>query len=126
MYYEISRFARCEIKFALNICEANISQRSYFISEGYFTRRRRISLKKARFGVLFSWRRARDFFGDCRRLRVASLLDHVGEHSPPDCVLPQTSFAPSLFESLVANQKIKSIAFATLYCDCTKEQHILL
>ena len=34
------------------------------------------------------------------RLRVASLLDHVGKNSPPDCFLPQTSFAPSLFESL--------------------------
>ena len=34
------------------------------------------------------------------RLRVASLLDHVGENSPPDCFLPQTSSAPSLFESL--------------------------
>ena len=48
-----------------------------------------------------SWRRVRDFF---RRtpvhLRVASLLDHVGKNSPPDCFLPQTSSAPSLFESL--------------------------
>ena len=34
------------------------------------------------------------------RLRVASLLDHVGKNSPPDCFLPQTASAPSLFESL--------------------------
>ena len=34
------------------------------------------------------------------RLRVASLLDHVGKNSPPDCFLPQTTSAPSLFESL--------------------------
>ena len=34
------------------------------------------------------------------RLRVTSLLDHVGKNSPPDCFLPQTSSAPSLFESL--------------------------
>ena len=33
-------------------------------------------------------------------LRVASLLDHVGKNSPPDCFLPQTTSAPSLFESL--------------------------
>ncbi len=33
-------------------------------------------------------------------LRVALLLDHVGENSPPDCFLPQTVSAPSLFESL--------------------------
>ena len=33
-------------------------------------------------------------------LRVASLLDHVGKNSPPDCFLPQTVSAPSLFESL--------------------------
>ena len=33
------------------------------------------------------------------RLRVASLLDHVGKNSPPDCFLPQTVSAPSLFES---------------------------
>ena len=25
------------------------------------------------------------------RLRVASLLDHIGKNSPPDCFLPQTS-----------------------------------
>ena len=34
------------------------------------------------------------------RLRVASLLDHVGKNSPPDCFLPRTASAPSLFESL--------------------------
>ena len=28
------------------------------------------------------------------RLRVASLLDHVGKNSPPDCFLPQTSLLP--------------------------------
>ena len=41
------------------------------------------------------WRRARDFFR-CTpvRLRVASLLDHVGKNSPPDCFLPQTSLLP--------------------------------
>ncbi len=33
-------------------------------------------------------------------LRVDSLLDPVGKNSPPDCFLPQTSSAPSLFESL--------------------------
>ena len=33
-------------------------------------------------------------------LRVASLLDHVGKNSPPDCFLPQTTSAPYLFESL--------------------------
>ena len=33
-------------------------------------------------------------------LRVASLLDPVGKNSPPDCFLPQTASAPSLFESL--------------------------
>ena len=33
-------------------------------------------------------------------LRVASLLDHVGVNSPPDCFLPQTTSAPSLFDSL--------------------------
>ena len=41
-------------------------------------------------------------------LRVASLLDHVGENSPPDCFLPQTTSAPSLFESplfIFANAK---------------------
>ena len=27
-------------------------------------------------------------------LRVASLLDHVGKNSPPDCFLPQTSLLP--------------------------------
>ena len=34
-------------------------------------------------------------------LRVALLLDHVGENSPPDCFLPQALPAPSLFESLL-------------------------
>ena len=29
-------------------------------------------------------------------LRVASLLDHVGKNSPPDCFLPQTSLLPPL------------------------------
>ena len=28
------------------------------------------------------------------RLRVASLLDHVGKNSPPDCFLPQTRLLP--------------------------------
>ena len=27
-------------------------------------------------------------------LRIASLLDHVGKNSPPDCFLPQTSLLP--------------------------------
>ena len=35
----------------------------------------------------------------CRRLRLATLVAHVGKNSPPDCFLPQTSSAPSLFES---------------------------
>ena len=33
-------------------------------------------------------------------LRVASLIDPVGKNSPPDCFLPQTASAPSLFDSL--------------------------
>ena len=40
-------------------------------------------------------------------LRVAMLLDRVGENSPQDCFLPQAKPAPSLFESL-ANKKRKS------------------
>ena len=44
---EISHSVRCEMKFALHICEANILQRSYFTwALPNFTRRRRISLKK--------------------------------------------------------------------------------
>ena len=56
---EISHFVRCEMKFALHICEANISQRSYFTwALPNFTRRRRISLKKAhlRCRCAFFWR----------------------------------------------------------------------
>ena len=61
-----------------------------------------LPMQKAGLATCFSfWRRVRDFF---RRtpvhLRVASLLDHVGKNSPPDCFLPQTASAPSLFESL--------------------------
>ena len=58
--------------------------------------------QKAGLATCFSfWRRVRVFFR-CTpvRLRVASLLVHVGKNSPPDCFLPQTSSAPSLFESL--------------------------
>ena len=40
-------------------------------------------------------------------LRVAMLLDRVGENSPQDCFLPQAKPAPSLFESF-ANKKRKS------------------
>ena len=57
---EISHFVRCEMKFALHICEANISQRSYFTwALPNFTRCRRISLKKAhlRCRCAFFWRR---------------------------------------------------------------------
>ena len=57
---EISHSVRCEMKFALHICEANISQRSYFTwALPNFTRRRRISLKKAhlRCRCAFFWRR---------------------------------------------------------------------
>ena len=42
------------------------------------------------------------------RLRVASLLDHVGKNSPPDCFLPQTASAPSLFEPSFCFAKAKS------------------
>ena len=61
---EISHFVRCEMKFALHICEANISQRSYFTwALPNFTRRRRISLKKAhlRCRCAFFWRRHPSF-----------------------------------------------------------------
>ena len=42
-------------------------------------------------------------------LRVALLLELVGENSPPDCFLPQTSSAPSLFESLFFFQSKKQV-----------------
>ena len=42
-------------------------------------------------------------------LRVALLLEPVGENSPPDCFLPQTSSAPSLFESLFFFQSKKQV-----------------
>ena len=60
---------------------------------------------------------SKGFFGDYRRLRVATLLDHVGENSPPDCFLPQATLAPSLFESLATNlTKNKEHSFRyTLY-----------
>jgi len=60
---ETSHFVRCEMKFARHICEANISQRSYFTwALPNFTRRRRISLKKAhlRCRCAFFWRRHPD------------------------------------------------------------------
>ena len=43
------------------------------------------------------------------RLRVASLLDHVGKNSPPDCFLPQTSLLPPC-----------SIPFI-YFCQCKKQ-----
>ena len=41
----------------------------------------------------------------------------VGRNSPPDCFFPQTSFAPSLFESLalILNKKEKEPRVATLF-----------
>ena len=40
--------------------------------------------------------------------RLASLVAHVGENSPPDCFLPQTAFAPSWFEPLYNLNKNKN------------------
>ena|GEM_PF-4961432 len=56
------------------------------------------------------WRRARDFFR-CTpvRLRVASLLDHVGKNSPPDCFLPQTSLLPPCSNPFI------------YFCQCKKQ-----
>ena len=73
--------------------------------------------QKAGLATCFSfWRRVRDFF---RRtpvhLRVASLLDYVGENSPPDCFLPQTASAPSLFESLCLFLPMQKAGLATCF-----------
>ncbi len=46
--------------------------------------------------------------------RLASLVAHVGENSPLDCFLPQTAFAPSLFESLKLT-KNKKHPFGVLF-----------
>ena len=74
---EISHFVRCEMKFALHICEANISQRSYFTwALPNFTRRRRISLKKESksFDLLsFFWRRHPDLNRGIRVLQTRAL-----------------------------------------------------
>ena len=48
-------------------------------------------------------------------LRVASLLDHVGKNSPPDCFLPQTASAPSLFESLCLFLPMQKAGLATCF-----------
>ena len=49
------------------------------------------------------------------RLRVASLLDHVGKNSPPDFFLPQTASAPSLFESLYLFLPMQKAGLATCF-----------
>ena len=41
-------------------------------------------------------------------LRVASLLDHVGKNSPPDCFLPQTSLLPPCSNPSFCFAKAKS------------------
>ena len=43
------------------------------------------------------------------RLRVASLLDHVGKNSPPDCFLPQTSLLPPCSNPFI------------YFCQCKKQ-----
>ena len=48
-------------------------------------------------------------------LRVASLLDHVGKNSPPDCFLPQTASAPSLFDSLYLFLPMQKAGLATCF-----------
>ena len=48
-------------------------------------------------------------------LRVASLLDHVGKNSPPDCFLPQTTSAPSLFDSLYLFLPMQKAGLATCF-----------
>ena len=60
---------------------------------------------------------ARGVLRRCRAFRVASLLAHVGENSPPDCFLPRLR-RPSLFDSPQL-PKVKSTAFAVL-CFCLK------
>ena len=68
--------ARCEMKFAPHICEANISQRSYFTwALPNFTRRRRISLKKAhlRCRCAFFWRRHPDLNWGIKVLQTSAL-----------------------------------------------------
>ena len=42
-------------------------------------------------------------------LRVASLLDHVGKNSPPDCFLPQTSLLPPCSNPFI------------YFCQCKKQ-----
>ena len=42
------------------------------------------------------------------RLRVASLLDHIGKNSPTDCFLPQTSLLPPCSNPSFCFAKAKS------------------
>ena len=98
---EISHSVRCEMKFALPICEANISQRSYFTwALPNFTRRRRISLKKESksFDLLsFFWRRHPESHSATGTVSVANriLLPAAAEPSPMEgCVNPKRKTSP--------------------------------
>ena len=53
------------------------------------------------------WRRVR-VFPALPRLSPRFARCHVGENSPPGCFLPQTTSAPSLFESLQFAVKLQS------------------
>ena len=48
-------------------------------------------------------------------LRVASLLDHVGENSPPDCFLPQTSLLPPCSNPLYLFLPMQKAGLATCF-----------
>ena len=49
------------------------------------------------------------------RLRVASLLDHVGKNSPPDCFLPQTSLLPPCSNPLYLFLPMQKAGLATCF-----------
>ena len=48
-------------------------------------------------------------------LRVASLLDHVGKNSPPDCFLPQTSLLPPCSNPLYLFLPMQKAGLATCF-----------
>ncbi len=86
---EISPFGRCEMKFASSHLRSKYFTAELFhMAKPYFTRRRRISLKKAHIVlvdkcVLFSGGGVRTRFS--RELRARS---STGSDSPPDCHSP--------------------------------------
>ena len=48
-------------------------------------------------------------------LRIASLLDHVGKNSPPDCFLPQTSLLPPCSNPLYLFLPMQKAGLATCF-----------